>query len=348
MAISQQALLMLLSDGEWHSGEDLGRHFAVSRAAIWKQLQQLQVSGITLLSERGKGYRLASSIHLLEKELLLLDLTQSAQSLLSDLRVEFSVESTNTAVMDRIISQPSLCNGSVVFAEQQTAGRGRRGRCWISPLGQNIYCSMSWGFAGGAASLSGLSLAVGLAAVKGLETLGYQDIALKWPNDLLWRGRKLGGILLEIAGDLAGPCQVVIGIGLNVTMSQLDRQDDKQSETDKEGFEHSIDQPWVDLYEIDAQLADKNRIAAAMLNALLPMLACFETQGFQPLRNQWLSRDAFLDQPVVLHMGDQQVQGVSKGVTDDGSLYLETASGFQSFNGGEVSLRAATEDYDDY
>ena len=342
--ISQQDLLTLLSDGEWHSGEDLGRHFAVSRAAIWKQLQQLQVSGITLLSERGKGYRLASPINLLTKDVLYSGLTQAAQSLLGDLRVEFSVESTNTQVMDRIISEPSPCNGCVVFAEQQTAGRGRRGRPWISPLGQNIYCSLNWGFTSGAASLSGLSLAIGLATVKALESLGYQGISLKWPNDLLWQGRKLGGILLEIAGDLAGPCQVVIGIGLNVTMSQ---QGGKQDETDMAPPEHSIDQPWVDLYEIDSQLADKNCVAAAMLNELLPLLANFEVHGFRPLKTEWLSRDAFLNQPVVLHMGDQQVQGVSKGVTDDGSLYLETAAGFQSYNGGEVSLRMAAEAYDD-
>jgi BirA family biotin operon repressor/biotin-[acetyl-CoA-carboxylase] ligase len=345
--IYQQDLLTLLSDGEWHSGEDLGRHFAVSRAAIWKQLQQLQVSGITLLSERGKGYRLASPINLLTKDVLYSGLTQAAQSLLGDLRVEFSVESTNTQVMDRIISEPSPCNGCVVFAEQQTAGRGRRGRPWISPLGQNIYCSLNWGFTSGAASLSGLSLAIGLATVKALESLGYQGISLKWPNDLLWQGRKLGGILLEIAGDLAGPCQVVIGIGLNVTMSQQGGQGSKQDEADMAPTVHSIDQPWVDLYEIDSQLADKNCVAAAMLNELLPLLADFEVHGFLPLKTEWLSRDAFLDQPVVLHMGDQQVQGVSKGVTDDGSLYLETAAGLQSYNGGEVSLRMVAEAYND-
>ena len=344
MAISQQALLILLSDGEWHSGEDLGRHFAVSRAAIWKQLKQLQVSGIELLSERGKGYRLASPIHLLVKDELYFGLTQTAQSLLGELRVEFSVESTNTQIMDRIISEFSPCNGCVVFAEQQTAGRGRRGRPWISPLGQNIYCSMNWGFTSGAASLSGLSLAVGLATVKGLESLGYYDIELKWPNDLLWRGRKLGGILLEVAGDLAGPCQVVVGIGLNVMMSLHGGQGKTQNGRKESSSQYSIDQPWVDLYEIDSHLANKNRVAAAMLNELLPVLAGFEGQGFRPFKAEWLKRDAFLDQPVLLQMGDQQVQGVSKGVTDEGSLCLDTTSGLQTFSGGEVSLRAPSGD----
>ena len=347
MAISQQALLTLLCDGEWHSGEDLGRYFAVSRSAIWKQLKQLQASGISLLSERGRGYRLASPINLITKDAIYSRLTMAAQSLLADLRVEFSVESTNTHLMDRIVSEPSSCNGCVVFAEQQTSGRGRRGRPWISPLGQNIYCSLNWGFASGAASLSGLSLAIGLATVKALESLGYQGISLKWPNDLLWHGRKLGGILLEIAGDLAGPCQVVIGIGLNVTMSQQSGQGSNQGEAYIVPLEHDIDQPWIDLYEINSELANKNYVAAAMLNELLPLLADFEVHGFPPLKTEWLSRDAFLDQQVVLQMRDEQVQGISKGVTDDGSLYLETASGFKFYDGGEVSLRMAEGAYDD-
>ena len=189
MAISQQALLHLLSDGEWHSGEDLGRHFAVSRAAIWKQLQQLQASGVTVLSERGIGYKLASPINILSRFNLHAKLSSRAQTLMSGLHLMFSVESTNTEVMNSLISEPKNSNGRVVFAEQQTAGRGRRGRRWVSPLGQNIYCSMSWGFDGGAASLSGLSLAVGLATVKAIESIGYEGVGLKWPNDLLWRDR---------------------------------------------------------------------------------------------------------------------------------------------------------------
>ncbi len=338
MAISQQALLTLLSDGDWHSGEDLGRDFAVSRAAVWKHVQLLQEAGITVVSERGKGYQLPVPIHLLNADLLATHLSPIALSLLVDLRLEFSVESTNTEAMQQLINSPNECNGRVVFAEQQTAGRGRRGRHWVSPLGHNIYCSMSWGFTSGASSLSGLSLAVGLVTVMALESLGFNGIQLKWPNDLLWRGRKLGGILLEIVGDLAGPCQVVVGIGLNVTMSHSDPQKIMHSASHEQG----INQPWVDLHEIDPQHTDRNRIAAVMLNQLLPMLADFERDGFSPLRSQWISRDAFLDQSVILQIGDQQIQGVSKGVADDGSLCLETLSGLHRFNGGEISLRAST------
>lgn len=328
--LSQQALLTVLSDGEWHSGEDLGAHFNVSRAAIWKQLKQLQTAGISLESERGKGYCLSSPISLLDHASINTALNQQTQSLVSNLDIEFSIPSTNSAARQQVEQGGIDANysGHVIFAEQQTAGRGRRGRTWVSPLGRNIYTSTIWRFSAGASALSGLSLAVGVAIVKALESLGYKGIGLKWPNDLLWQGKKLGGILLEISGDAAGPCHVVVGIGLNVNMSN------QQSVTD------DIDQPWVDLASLSDQPVDKNAIAAALLNQLIPMLATFEASGFEPLLQDWLDRDAYLGSDIVLTMGADILQGKQVGVNSDGSLCIETADGLRTFNGGEVSLRA--------
>ena len=328
--LSQQALLTVLSDGEWHSGEDLGAHFNVSRAAIWKQLKQLQTAGISLESERGKGYCLSSPISLLDHASINTALNQQTQSLVSNLDIEFSIPSTNSAARQQVEQGGIDANysGHVIFAEQQTAGRGRRGRTWVSPLGRNIYTSTIWRFSAGASALSGLSLAVGVAIVKALESLGHKGIGLKWPNDLLWQGKKLGGILLEISGDAAGPCHVVVGIGLNVNMSN------QQSVTD------DIDQPWVDLASLSDQPVDKNAIAAALLNQLIPMLATFEASGFEPLLQDWLDRDAYLGSDIVLTMGADILQGKQVGVNSDGSLCIETADGLRTFNGGEVSLRA--------
>ena len=187
-------------------------------------------------------------------------------------------------------------SGHTLFAEQQTAGRGRRGRTWVSPLGRNIYSSTVWRFSAGASGLSGLSLAVGVAIVKALEALGYKGVGLKWPNDLLWQGKKLGGILIEISGDAAGPCHVVVGIGLNVSMSEQQAADD-------------IDQPWIDLASISEQPIDKNAIAAALLNQLIPMLSTFEANGFEPLLQDWLERDAFLGRDIVLKLGKDELLG---------------------------------------
>lgn len=352
--VSQQSLLNLLADGEWHSGEALGEVFNISRAAIWKQVQQLQTAGLVVDSERGKGYRLSHPLQLLDSDQIRAALSAPAAQLLSALDIEFSIDSTNNRAMQLVEAgqgrgqgqeQRQDGSGRAIFAEQQTAGRGRRGRTWVSPLASNIYCSLIWRFISGASALSGLSLAVGVATVQALEALGYQGVELKWPNDLLWRGRKLGGILLEMSGDAAGPCHIVIGIGINLTMSQLTISQDDEQESTKTNNHNAIDQAWVDLLEVgrsdeaDVVIVDKNAVVSAMLNQLLPMLANFEQQGFAGSLNQWLQRDAFLNQDVVLHLGDKQITGQYVGVEQDGSLLIDTADGRRSFNGGEVSLR---------
>lgn len=346
--VSQQSLLNLLADGEWHSGEVLGEVLNISRAAIWKQIQQLQAAGLVVDSERGKGYRLSHPLQLLDSDQIRAALSAPAAQLLSALDIEFSIDSTNNRAMQLVeAGQGRDSSGRAIFAEQQTAGRGRRGRTWVSPLASNIYCSLIWRFISGASALSGLSLAVGVATVQALETLGYKGIKLKWPNDLLWRGRKLGGILLEMSGDAAGPCDIVIGIGINLTMSQLNLSQDEEQESANTNNHSAIDQAWVDLLEVgrsdgaDGVVVDKNAVVSAMLNQLLPMLANFEQQGFAGSLNQWLQRDAFLNQDVVLHLGDKQITGQYIGVEQDGSLLIDTPDGRRSFNGGEVSLRGS-------
>lgn len=326
--VSQQALLQHLSDGQWHSGERLGAHFSVSRAAIWKQLQQLQSAGIAIESERGRGYRLVHAVELLEGSAMRAGLTADAEEKLTRLSLPFSVDSTNALAMEQIAEQSGGdgLSGTVFFAEQQHAGRGRRGRHWVSPLAQNIYCSAIWRFSTGASALSGLSLAVAVAVVEALEAQGFHGIELKWPNDLLWRGRKLAGILLEMSGDAAGPCHVVVGLGVNLSLSRAAPSE--------------IDQPWVDLLEVGAGRAvQKNAIAAAILNQLLPLLADFERLGFRHYRQRWLDRDAFLTRDVMVHLGDERVLGKQIDIDDEGAICLQTASGRRCFNGGEVSLR---------
>lgn len=349
--VSQQSLLSLLVDGEWHSGEALGEAFGISRAAIWKQLQQLQAAGLVVDSERGKGYRLSHPLQLLDGDQIRSGLSAAASRLLSDLDIEFSIDSTNSRAMKLVAAgqvDGQDCSGRALFAEQQTAGRGRRGRTWVSPLGRNIYSSLIWRFASGAAALSGLSLAVGVAAVKALEQIGYTDIELKWPNDLLWRGRKLGGILLEMSGDAAGPCDVVIGIGINLTMSEMlvDSLDESaaasanSSPVGAAGNAINIDQPWVDLLELGGNApVKKNTIAAELLNQLLPMLVDFEKHGFASLVSEWQARDAFVGCDVQLQLGAEKIIGKYVGIEADGSITIATATGKQSFNGGEVSLR---------
>ena len=212
-------LLSLLADGEFHSGDDLGVALGVTRAAVWKQIQRLQEDrGLDIFSVKGKGYRLASPIDLLDSSKIKGNLSASAKLLVSDVQVFGSVTSTNDIAMKHAEAQGRP--GYVCVAEQQTAGRGRRGRPWVSPYGTNIYLSLVWDFFDGAAALEGLSLAVGVVVANALKAKGLAGVELKWPNDVLVEGAKLGGILLEMTGDPSGHCQVVLGVGINTSVSK--------------------------------------------------------------------------------------------------------------------------------
>jgi BirA family biotin operon repressor/biotin-[acetyl-CoA-carboxylase] ligase len=320
-------LLPLLADGEFRSGQDLADALGVSRTAVWKRVNKLATeSGLQIESVKGKGYRIRGGVELLAPELITAALSAEAGRLMAGLHVLESVDSTNAELMRQ--AQAGHAAGLVCTAEQQTAGRGRRGREWISPFGSNLYLSLLWEFSQGAAALEGLSLAVGVAVSRALEACAVPGVQLKWPNDVLHDGAKLGGILLEMTGDAAGACQVVVGIGLNVSMP-----------TEAAG---AIDQAWTDISRISGEAhPGRNVLLGALLNELLPLMAGFEEGGFSPWREQWQSLDAFAGSKVVLNTGASKIAGTAMGVDERGALQLETTSGVQSVYGGEISLRPA-------
>jgi BirA family biotin operon repressor/biotin-[acetyl-CoA-carboxylase] ligase len=325
--MSRSALLPLLADGEFRSGQNLADVMGLSRTAVWKQVNRLVTeSGITIETVRGKGYRIPGGIDLLDEVQIRRGLDTRSSALLSGLNILDSVDSTNAEAL-RWAGQDNA-SGLVFTAEQQTAGRGRRGRQWVSPYASNLYLSLLWEFTQGAAALEGLSLAVGVGVARALRACDISGVQLKWPNDMLYGGAKLGGILLEMSGDAAGSCRVVIGVGLNVAMP--------------EAAATGIDQAWTDVRSIAAQPQPRrNQLLAALLNELLPLAADFEQQGFRHWREQWQALDAFSGLPVVLSAGSRQLAGIARGVTERGALQLETASGVQAIYGGEISLRAA-------
>jgi BirA family transcriptional regulator, biotin operon repressor / biotin---[acetyl-CoA-carboxylase] ligase len=325
--VSKAKLLQLLAHGEFRSGEDLAQAMGVSRTAVWKQVNRLVTdTGLAIESVRGKGYRITGGIDLLDADQVKAALHARAGALLTRLDILDSVDSTNAEVMRR--AGHDYTSGVVCTAEQQTAGRGRRGRQWVSPYARNLYLSLLWEFSQGAAALEGLSLAVGVAVARALRACAVPSVQLKWPNDVLYEGAKLGGILLEMTGDTAGNCQVVIGVGLNVAMPAA--------------AAGAIDQAWTDIKTITAnQHPGRNRLLAALLNELLPLVADFEQRGFNFWRADWQALDAFAGAPVVLNTGSAQLVGIARGVDERGALQLETATGVQSVYGGEISLRAA-------
>jgi len=323
------SLLALLADGKFHSGQELGERLGVSRTAIWKQVQKLIQLELPLTSTRGQGYRLEGGLELLNKEIILTSLNPAVKDVLTELELLFLTDSTNAHALAK--AGQGQC-GYVCLAEQQSAGRGRRGRHWVSPFGKNIYLSISWCFESGAGALEGLSLAVAVALRRVLSAAGLTGLALKWPNDVLCHNRKIAGILLEMTGDPAGACQVVVGVGLNVDMP--------------EGAAAGIDQPWTDvqsnLRHAGMPPASRNALTSALISELLLVLRNFELQGFAAYRQEWLAHDALVGREVELRAADRVVRGRMTGVGPTGALCLDVQGRQQLFYGGEVSLRAAS------
>lgn len=314
-------ILQLLADGQFHSGEELGGLIGVSRSAVWKHLQKMEEIGVKVSSIKGRGYCISGGLDLLDQVKIRAEL---CTSLALELSVFTQIDSTNSFLMRKEARAMQVC-----LAEFQSDGRGRRGRRWISPFAKNIYCSIGWGFESGVAALEGLSLAIGLAVVRTLRRHGVSGLELKWPNDVLYGDQKLAGILIEMTGDPAGYCEVVIGLGVNISMINQDVE--------------LIDQPWVDLHSIllaqGLSLISRNQLAAMLIDELVSLLANYSQSGFSVYWDEWQSYNAYKGKLVELTNGSVIHQGVCMGVTTKGALIIETASGEEIFHGGEVSLR---------
>jgi len=307
----------------------LGQILGVSRTAVWKQLQKLEAMGLQLQSVKGKGYRLPENFELLDHNQINSQLSPEARQYLHNLQIHQSLDSTNklanAVIVERQIEQKSA-TGTVILSEYQTAGRGRRGKPWVSPFASNLYLSMIWDFEQGATALQGLSLSIGVAVSRALKQLGVQQVQLKWPNDIYIDNKKLGGILLEMVGDPAGYCTVIIGIGINIAMP-------KESG-------NNIDQQWTDLKSTLSKPVSRNQLAANIINNSFEILSDYQEQGFIAYRDEWQTIDAFSGQKVTISTANQATSGTLLGVDKYGALQMRLNNGeITSFIGGELSLR---------
>ena len=316
-------LLRLLADGRFHSGEALGAALGSSRAGVWKLAQSLPDLGVEVFAVPGKGYRLASPFEPLEPARIDGALEPEARPLLAGVEVLPSVDSTNRLLHER--AAEGLPSGSACLAEHQSGGRGRRGRPWVSPFGANLYASVLWRFNLAPAALGPLSVAVGVVVAEALAACGADGLGLKWPNDVLWQGRKLAGVLTEVMGEATGPARVVVGIGVNVNMP--------------EAAAAAIDQPWVDLKTIIGGPVDRNPVAARLLSGLARGLDQFAREGFEPMRPAWDRLDLARGQPVVVTTGEGAVAGDCRGLDDSGALLVAVGGLTRRYLSGEVSLR---------
>jgi len=318
------ALLKVLADGDFHSGEEMARSLGLTRTSVHNALQDVAQFGLKLHSVRGRGYQLATPLYWLEIEKIAAHLGGAREWL--DLVVIEHAESSNAVLLER--ARQGAQSGSVLALEWQSAGRGRLGRRWHSGLGDALTFSLLWRFDKGLAALSGLSLAVGVAMVRALHELGVSEVGLKWPNDVLLPDGKLAGILLEAQGDMLGPSAVVIGVGMNLSLPDAARK--------------HIDQPVSDLLSYGVPLGDRNRVFAVLLKHLVAVLQVFATHGFAALRAEWERYHRLQQCDARVHMPDgSQIEGVVLGVDDEGALRMRTQRGEQVFHAGEISLRKA-------
>lgn len=231
-------------------------------------------------------------------------------------------DSTNTMLLDQ--AQQGVPSGTVIVCERQTAGRGRRGRNWLSAPGDSLTFSLLWRFAEGL-PLTGLSLAAGVATARALDTLGAAGVQLKWPNDILVNGGKLGGILVETL-TAGGRHAAIIGIGLNL---RLPSEIADALEARAGALEAAMARP-----------PSRNQLLAGLLDALLCMLDEFERGGFASFAAEWSARHAHAGQSVrILAEGAEPIEGCCVGIDADGALLLETAAGVRRIVSGDVSLR---------
>ncbi|KEK28518.1 bifunctional biotin--[acetyl-CoA-carboxylase] ligase/biotin operon repressor BirA [Shewanella xiamenensis] len=313
--VRKREILGLLSSEHFVSGEELATQLGISRAAVSKHVDALEDYGVAIYSVKGRGYKLANPISLIDSARLI-------QSIDNRCFYFDEIPSTNGFMLSHT---SELKSGDVCVAEYQSAGRGRRGRTWVSPYGHHLYFSQFWSFPQGMAQAMGLSLVVACSLVEVLKSFGVDNIGVKWPNDIYLNYKKLAGILIEMSGQADSECQLIIGIGVNMAMSEDQGK--------------GIDQPWSDLSSL-TEMPNKTDLVIALHKQLKRDIQLFEREGLAAFKTRWQQADLFHGKEIRLLMGENHVDGICRGIDEQGAVLLETADGIQAYIGGEISLRA--------
>ena len=339
MSIQPALLLGALSATQAVSGSELAQRLGVTRAAVWKQVEALRALGAPIQAIAGRGYRLAWPLEPLDAARIHADLDAPLGKRLGELDVRWQIESTSDALLLRAgEGTPDL---SVCVAETQSAGRGRRGRTWSSPLGGNVYFSLLKRFSRGMGALSGLSLVAGVALIDALVDCGVAGVGLKWPNDALADGRKLAGILVELGGEFLGPCHAVIGVGINLrlrTDTLVDQPRIDQPRIDQP----RIDQPCIDLAQLCAGTPpSRNLLIGRLASRLIAALDRFAADGFSALRADYARHDLLAGRAVRVQTPSGAREGIADGVDERGALRVRHGAAVVCYDSAEVTVRGA-------
>jgi BirA family biotin operon repressor/biotin-[acetyl-CoA-carboxylase] ligase len=326
-----ESLLARLADGSLHSGADLADRLGVSRAAVWKLVGELRARGVAVDSLPRRGYRLPTPIELLDPRRIAGAAAAGGRMPLAGVEVLFEIDSTNTYLYDAPTPLPG--HPRLAFAEIQSAGRGRRGRSWLAPFGSGLTFSLAWTFAETPAGLPALGLAMGVAVAEALRDFGVGEVRLKWPNDIVWRQRKLGGLLLQLRSESGGAACVVAGLGLNLALPAEARA--------RIAGEGAL--PVADLAEAMAgRPVGRNALAGTLAAAMLAALEEFGRCGFASFASRWAALDALAGARVRVEQGAEIVDGDACGTDAEGALLIRVAGQVRRFHSGDVSLRPAT------
>ena len=307
------------------SGARLSEALGVTRSAVWKAALRLRELGVEIEGLPRQGYRLAVPCTPLDADALRARWSATTLSRLHELRVQWHTGSTNA---DLLGQPPPRGRLSVCVAEHQAAGRGRRGRTWLAAPGSALCLSWAWRFDALPAHIGSLGLAIGIAAVATLESLGCTGVGLKWPNDLVTEDGKLAGILIELVSEAAGPALVVVGLGLNVALGASLREAVRG-----EGNRAT------DLRSAGAAAVDRNVLAARLVEDGLDAMLRWERDGFAPLIPAWRALDRLHGHDVVVRHIDRALEGVARGVDLDGALLLDDGQTVHRLSSGEASVR---------
>ena len=309
----------LLSDGQYHDGTSIGKKCGITRAAVWKVIKKFKEYGIEIQSIKGKGY-------LLEKPLILLDVNKikkNIKKLSFVIDVLEKVGSTNDYLKNNSDQNKAI---KICVAEMQDKGRGSLNRQWHSPFGQNIYFSCAYSFQRDMSELSGLSLITGLAVCNAIESITHLDnLAVKWPNDILVNQQKIAGILIDINAESNGFCNAIIGIGINVNMQNA--------------LKKEIDQPWSSLQKITGQYIDRNLLCSALINALINYLERFLKSGLSDFISEWKEKDCLFEKSVAVMSGQKKMMGIGAGINAQGHLILKMSDNTEkTFSSGDTQI----------
>jgi len=321
----QNKLLSLLADGKFHSGEKIGAHLSISRTAVWKRIKSLRQSGLVIYPVKGKGYRTAQPLELLDQEKLFSYFDADIRPLIRKCTLHMEVDSTNQYLLNRIGHHDF--QGHITLAEYQTQGRGRRGNEWISPFAAGIYLSIGWYFDPAPDPLALISLGTGVAVMRALCRAGIADAGLKWPNDVIWQNRKLGGTLVEMRAESAGPCYVVIGVGINYSFPEA------------LNTSNEIDQPWVDITTIQNPAISRNEFTAILISEIIRLMNNYAGQDDCGIIDEWRHYDCAKGKSANLLMQNRTVNGLILGIDDGGALLMSVNDKLEKFSSGEISLK---------